>query len=286
MNAFACALWISFGITNFGHADQVANTGGAEPAPAVKINPPRISELKACAQSVGRIYFDHDLNSFISWSGLRMGEIGNSFERPSVAETTMLSEGLNGHPGPGLLTISKEKVYYTPITFRKNKLGYMSTHVTLNIGDGRVDPKHHLPIVDPGASDGFQSFYQDVTLLSKDHYMAMVGFWELQPEHDEIAAKDSLTGEAATNAVGKWLDILKLRIEGAPARIRSLHASIPDTELNFVQQGLCTCESIAPKVVESTRKLMIDRNYPVTVRSNKTGETRRIDYGDLSCGMV
>jgi hypothetical protein len=242
--------------------------------------------VKACAQGVGNLYFEGDGEGLVEWSGLRFDELLGRHDRPAVAMSTVVANGVAGRPGPGLLTVSEDKIYYTALTLTKDKIGYMSTHVTMNIGGGRVDPKFHLPIVDPAADPQHQAWYTKITKLSNDGFASEKGFWDLDPGHQEVNAKDALTGDAAKQAIAKWIEVEKARIEKMPARVRSIQpGSMPLSELRYIQTGLCACESLAPKEVEHVRKTMTDRAYPTSARET-SGETRRIEYGDLACGMV
>jgi len=286
-----------------GIAESMAQSGdqlptSQQPRPALPLS---VSALYGCADSLSTIYFRTKESNLTYWKAKSGSQGDGEFEYPSVAITTVILDEFNGKKGPGFLSISEKHVYFTPTEFKRDDLGYLSTHVTLNLS-GKIDNKWNLPVVD--SRDYVSgSWYTRVTLVPKENptgAAALTEFHNLNPNHTEIAPHDALFGDSAAVAIQYWTRKLRTLILSAPEVVSYVHGenqmagrAIPDTELEFVRKGLCGCASAFPAETERVRTIMTSRSYSTSIRdsgrvNSRVGgnsEIRRIQGSDLSCTM-
>jgi hypothetical protein len=288
-------------------AETIANGAPSKALSAAKAKRPALRDILTCAERVSRRFFGDDY--LLKWAANT--DMNN--ERSSVAVSAFY-EGAQ----PYFLTVTPDKIIKTPAYRTSHTLGGLRTdgvevQATLDL-TGRFNLERGLPVVDPSdqiSNAWFLSFTRWEKGPNNVHPDRTFSSSDLHEPHSEIKASDSLTGEAADQAVDQMIETLRTRVTSASdkvaeiTRLRESNSSpkmrasisgpgytVPRTardrvfnerELAEMRNGLCSCEAIFPEVDE-VRKKMSDREYPALVWPDKADEARKFTYGDLTCG--
>lgn len=211
-------------------------------------------------------------------------------EHRAVAASAVVPKGPRGEPGPGLITVTENKLYYNKLNTyeRPREYGtYTSADVTLNLFN-KFDPKWGLPIVDPKEDAGF---FERLTLYDSNFkkYNGDIEFRPLAPNHVEINSEAEIYGDAAVWAKSSLIESLREGIRNAPERLADIYSKngdfIASRGMERTRKTLCDCQAIAPKEIQKMRKTLLEPSYPIRVRE-ENGSLRRIEANDLMCNQL
>lgn len=295
------------------HSEVVANTETSRERLAPSHNP-SLRELYSCADGSASNFFSEQ--SLIDW---RRDNYGPIHKTEGVAVSLYSAKGHDGRGGRGFITLTRDKILFTPAEFKPHPYEWIKEHTNLTLNlKNKVDPISGIPIVDE--QDTIKSSWAQkvwFTVHSKSgahsHSDRAFGTHEFHGAVTEIKIDQSLTGESAELALRSTEQILEARILGTADRVLEIYRnrqSLPretesissfsnyiysrqdrhisefylnDMDLEILRQGLCSCEFLAKAVAETRRKLTEPRS-PIQVWSK--GKARKLSPGDLHCGMV
>lgn len=247
--------------------------------------PPSVREIYECANSIEVSYFSDppDGPRLLEWRALKYPE-----KFPAAAVSIFNREGFGEKRGPGFLTITPDKVIYTPAKLKIGDDGLETTQVTLNL-QGKIDERWKLPVVDERGSSS-ASWYYKATMLKKVSGQPVYSYalGDLKRDHAEINPRDALTGDAATRALEELKLNLKTLVSAPAKRLVKLHLNsgrgyIPLSQITGVAETLCRCERLYPDVVKDQREKILSREFPLSVKEDGNTTARRILPDDFAC---